>query len=209
MHEKRVAILVAVLLCVLTALACGRSEPELSPLRDHAVVLAFGDSLTFGTGAGPEKSYPEVLQTLIGRTVVSSGVPGEITDEGVKRLPGVLAALHPDMVILCHGGNDLLRGLDKGRIAANLKRMIQLIRRQGAEVVLVAVPKPGLLMVISPVYGEVAGEMNVLVEETVLLEVLSRGEYRSDPIHPNDRGYAMMADAVAALLRRYGAFDPP
>ncbi len=208
MKQRSVAVFTAVFLCTIIALACSRSGPELSPLTEKSILLAFGDSLTFGTGAGSGKSYPEILQALIGKTVVRSGVPGETTDQGLKRLPGVLATVHPDMVILCHGGNDLLRGMDRGRMSANLKQMIQLIRKQGAEVVLVAVPKPGLLMAISPVYGEVAREMKVPVEDVILLEVLSRDEWKSDLIHPNDRGYSMMADAVAALMRRYGALVP-
>lgn len=208
MKKSRVVILLILLLSVMTAAACGRPDPKLSPLGERAVILAFGDSLTHGTGAGPGKSYPEVLQTLVGRTVIRSGVPGEVTDEGITRLSGVLAAVRPDLVILCHGGNDLLRGVGSDRIAANLKKMIQIIRSRGSEVVLVAVPKPRFLMTISPVYEEVARDAKVPLEEEVLLEILSRDAFKSDLIHPNDRGYAMMASAVAALLRRYGALDP-
>lgn len=195
---------VVFLAAVLTA-GCGEGNPRLRPLPGDGVVLAFGDSLTHGTGAEPGRSYPEVLEALIGRKVVRSGVPGEVTGAGLKRLAPVLDAVHPDLVILCHGGNDILRRMDLRVTAQNLKAMIGIIRGRGAEVVLVGVPALGLRLRTASFYRAVADETGVPLLGDVLTEILSSRALKADQIHPNGKGYARMASAVADFLIRQGA----
>lgn len=180
---------------------CGREVPRLPPLGADAVVLAFGDSLTYGTGAEASDSYPTVLERLIGRKVVASGVPGEVSAQGLARLPVVLDQVQPQLLILCHGGNDLLRQLDAGALAANLRAMVRVARDRGIPVALIAVPKPGLFPKAHPLYAQVAEELAVPLERDVLAAVLTDEALKSDPIHPNAKGYARFAERVAALLK--------
>jgi lysophospholipase L1-like esterase len=196
-------------LCILLALllvsACGSKELKLSQLPPDAVVLAFGDSVTFGTGAPPGQSYPDALQALIKRKVVNAGVPGETSEQGLKRLPQVLAETRPRLVILCHGGNDILRRLDLGATSKNLTEMIKLIRAQGAEVVLVGVPKPKLIPETAGFYKSISEKMRVPLEDGIILEVLTTRDLKSDYIHPNAAGYARLAGGIEQLLKKYGA----
>jgi len=201
---KRAALVLVALLIAMLA-ACGGGSPKLSKLPGDAVVLAFGDSLTFGTGANENESYPARLQALIGRKVVSAGVPGETTAAGLARLQSALDESRPALLVLCEGGNDFLQHLDEKTAAQNLRSMIALARSQGAQVVLIGVPKPGLMPSTAPIYGEIATELKIPYDDSMLVKILTDNELKSDLIHPNAKGYARMAEGVAALLRKSGA----
>jgi len=185
---------------------CGRT-PRLAPLAGNDVVVAFGDSLTYGTGAAADRSYPAVLARLIGRRVVNAGVPGEVTAEGLKRLPGVLDETRPALLILCLGGNDMLRKLGERQTADHLRAMVRLARERHVEVVLLGVPRPGIFASPPAFYPEIADEFHLPYEGRVLRHILTDRALKSDPIHPNALGYRKLAEAVAALLARSGAVE--
>ncbi len=194
----------AIVLALALAAACG-GQPKLARLAPDAVVLAFGDSLTFGIGANPQESYPAQLEALIGRKVVASGVPGEVSTEGLARLSSAIDEAKPQLVILCHGGNDLLRKLDGAQAANNLRAMVRLAKAQGAQVVLIGVPKPGLLPSTAGFYEDIAKEFMLPYEGSALRKILTDNALKSDLVHPNAAGYARLAGAVAALLKKAGA----
>lgn len=206
MLANRKKLLVFGLLIILASAFLTACSSDAKPPRlvGNAVVLAFGNSLTFGTGAKHTESYPAILERLIGRRVVNAGIPGEVTSEGLFRLPEVLERERPALLILCHGGNDLLRGLDQRQTADNLRAMIRLSRERGVVVVIIAVPSPGLALSPPPFYREIAAQMKIPIEEKTLTMVLSDGSLKSDYIHPNAAGYRKLAESIAALLKRTG-----
>lgn len=194
----------ALLLLAASLAGCG-TETKLPKLATDATLLAFGDSITHGTGAGAGEDYPAVLQGMIGRRVINAGVPGETSAGGLARLPRALEEHRPELVILCLGGNDFLRKLDPAQTRANLDRMIAMIQASGIPVVLVAVPQVALLGGNDPVYEELARQHRLVLEDEVLNDVLRDRDLKSDPIHPNAQGYRRVAKALAELLKERGA----
>lgn len=194
--------LIAVLI-VVGLMGC-RDGNGLSSLPPDAVILCFGDSLTYGTGAEPGNSYPDELGRLINRPVVNAGIPGETSEDAVKRLPAELDRVNPKLLILCTGANDILRRMDLERTTANLREMVRLARDRGVQVVLIGVPHWGLGLQPTPLYGMIAEELNVPLENKILGKVLAKNALKSDPVHPNSSGYRKIAEAVAALLAKNG-----
>ncbi len=203
--SKKVLVFGLLIIMASTILMACSTGAKLPGLAKDAVILAFGDSLTFGTGATPAESYPAVLERLVGRRVVNSGVPGEVTGEGLFRLPKVLDEENPALLILCHGGNDMLRNLDKQKTADNLRAMIRLAQVRRIAVVIISVPSPGLALSPPPFYRETAAEMEIPFDEKTLAMVLSDRSLKSDYIHPNASGYRKMAESIADLLKKSGA----
>jgi len=188
-------------LCCFCLISCSDSLPTLKPLATNAVILAFGDSLTYGTGANSQtESYPAVLQQLIGRTVVNAGIPGEISQEGLLRLPKLLEQTKPDLVVLCHGGNDLIRQLGNDQLKNNLDKMIHLIQKSGAEVLLIAVPRFSITLAVPELYTELATAYKVPIELTILPELERDSAMKSDTIHPNSMGYKVLAERIHKLI---------
>jgi len=193
-----------IILVGLVLVAC-KSDAKLNPLPADGKILAFGDSLTYGTGALPEHSYPVVLQSLVDREVVNGGVPGEISAEGLKRLAIWLKEYEPKLVIICHGANDLLRALSEEKAAENVRAMVKLARDQGVDVLLVAVPKFGLMRTPPEFYEEIARKFDVPIERHVLEDIEGNEALKSDAVHPNAEGYRLMAQAIAKRLQKSGA----
>jgi lysophospholipase L1-like esterase len=196
------SLFLAALLCLLAA--CG-DGPKLRPIPADAVVLAFGDSLTHGTGAAESEAYPARLEALIGRRVVRAGVPGEVTAQALARLPGALDEYAPHLLILCIGGNDFLQRLNREQAAANVREMVRLARSRGIDVLLVGTPEPGLAVSPPAFYSDIAAETRIPYEGKVIGEVLRDAALKSDPIHPNAGGYRMIAERLAGVLRKSGA----
>ena len=164
-------------------------------------VLTFGDSLTFGYGVARDKSYPSVLVDLLHVTVINEGISGELSAQGLARLSSVLERHKPDILVLCHGSNDILRKQDITQTKANLNQMVKMAKDKGIYVLLVGVPTFDILSFNVPsFYYEVAKENRIEIEDKSLKKVLEGENLKSDQVHPNEQGYDLMAKNIARIL---------
>ena len=189
---------------------CGRKKSLAEAVPPGSTVLALGDSLTYGTGASPETSYPAVLAELTGWNVVNAGVPGDTSAQALARLPALLEEHQPRLVIVSIGGNDFLRKLPEADTRANVHAACQQAMDAGAQVLLVAVPRASVAAALGQMtdhalYAEVAQDLKLPLQRQGWGEVLAQRDLRSDQVHANAKGYAQFArslqgTAVAAGL---------
>ncbi|WP_038053355.1 GDSL-type esterase/lipase family protein [Thioalkalivibrio sp. ALJ1] len=195
---------------------CGGAGPDgFDPLPRQATVLAFGDSVTHGTGAGAGEDYPTRLAAITGWTIINDGVPGDRASSARKRLPPSLRTHEPDLVLIWLGGNDFLRQRDPAVVKEDLRALVEMAREHSAQPVLLGVPRASALGAATgrlrddPIYRELAREEQVPLIEGVLSGVLSASELRADPVHPNARGYRRIATEIAEALDDLGFWLAP
>ena len=165
-------------------------------------IIAFGDSLTAGVGASPGEDYPSNLAQRIGRPVINAGVSGDTTDSALARLQSDVLALNPWIVIVGLGGNDYLRRADIATTEGNLRTIIREIHGAGAMVVLLGFRFPSLGASYESMYERIAEEERCLLIPDLLDGILRDSKLKSDEIHPNARGYDLMAERVESPLQK-------
>ena len=188
---------------------CGRDKKTAQPVPPGSTVLALGDSLTFGTGASAETSYPTVLAGLTGWNVVNAGVSGDTSAQALARLPALLAEHHPKLVIVSIGGNDFLRKLPESDTRAHVHAICKQSLAAGAQVLLVAVPRATVAAALGQMtdhalYAEVAKDLKIPLQREAWGEVLAQPDLRADAVHANARGYAQFARSVQSTAAAVG-----
>jgi lysophospholipase L1-like esterase len=201
-----------------TRAAMRRGEP--------IVVLAIGSSSTRGAGAsGAERSYPAVLQGLLGAAladqhvaVVNRGIDGQDAPEQVARLQGEIAALRPQLVIWQVGANAALRRLDPAQFRTTLLSGVQLVRQAQADVVLMdsqraprIIEEPHHLRIDAALREAAVGTATPLFSRGALMDAWGGAGFApalfltADRLHHNDLGYRCVAEALGrAVLRALG-----
>lgn len=190
---------------------CGQEETaRFDPLPSDALVLVIGDSLVAGTGAPRGSSWPEQLALKTGWSVVNGGVPGDTSADALTRLVDLLDTHQPQAVIIAVGGNDFLRNLPPAQTRSNLEAMIRESQAQTPHTALVAIPEKSIGAALignlsdHALFGELADKHSLAFVPALVSDVLSREELRTDHIHANAKGYAMIAEGVVEALARQG-----
>ncbi|MBI1887923.1 MAG: arylesterase [Nitrosomonadales bacterium] len=201
-------IILPVAAIVLVA-ACGGKAKE-APLPPGSRIVALGDSLTAGAGVTPEQAWPDLLADRTGWVVINGGVNGDTSGGALRRLPALLEQHKPVLVLVALGGNDMLRHVPQAETIANLGRILDMIKTQGAKPVLLATPKPSVAGAVfqnlsaADFYRQVADEQQVPMIEYAIADVLSDPQMKGDPLHPNAAGHAQLSQNIFDALKSIG-----
>jgi acyl-CoA thioesterase-1 len=197
--------------------SCIVLAPATTPAADAAAagaprIVCLGDSLTEGYGLAPEQAWPTLIQESLRREgwpqaeVVNAGVSGSTSASAVSRLKWQLRR-KPDVLVLALGANDGLRGIAPDETRKNLAAAIDLAQTSGIVVLLAGMKMP-------PNYGpeytkQFEGTFTALaIEKNVALIPFLLDGVAADPafnlpdgIHPNAKGYEIVARTVTGYLR--------
>ncbi|NDY74350.1 arylesterase [Desulfobacter hydrogenophilus] len=156
-------------------------------------VVCFGNSLTRGYGATQGMDYPARLEEMTGIEIINSGVSGNTTAAGLARLEDDVLTFEPDVVLITLGGNDLKNRVSVDTARTNLIRIIQRIQAAGAMVVLGGIDIPLYGKGYAKMYESLARQTGSVLIPNILEDIFGNPELMSDSIHPNDKGYEIMA----------------
>lgn len=164
-------------------------------------IICLGDSLTYGHRATDGRDYPSVLSELLGIPVVNAGVNRDTLASALRRLEYDVLERDPAVVIIGLGGNDFLSKTPVDETIANLDAIVSACIDRGAMVVLIH-SKFGILG--SDLYRDgheaLARKYKTGLVRHSLKDIFANPQRMSDPIHPNDEGYAIIAERVNAVV---------
>lgn len=161
--------------------------------------VAFGDSLTQGFGAEEGGDYPNQLAKRLRTKIRNLGIAGNTTADGLARVDQAVQ-LRPRVVLLCLGGNDTLRSVPADETFANLAALIDRFHEGGSFVVLLGVRGGGLTDKKAKRFEQLAKAKRVLLVPNILEGILFTPSLMADQIHPNDKGYAKIAERLEVTL---------
>ncbi len=175
------------------------------------IIVAFGNSLTAGSGVDPRENYPSKLQARIDAAgyryrVVNAGASGDTSYQGLNRIQGIIE-LRPAVAIVELGANDGLRGLPAEATRRNLVAIVSQLQLAGAKVVLAGMQMPPnrgarYTKAFRQIFMEVADEYDAALIPFFLEGVGGRPELNQDDgIHPTAEGYDVIVENVWKVLQ--------
>jgi lysophospholipase L1-like esterase len=190
------------LLAAVLVIGCGESPSARQPTAGTQIIC-FGDSLTAGTGAARGMDYPSQLSRLAGRPVINAGVPGDTTARALARIERDVLGRSPRLVLLTLGGNDLKNGVSKDAAFGNLRQIVERIHDAGALAIIGGIDVPLYGRGFDEGYKMLAEGTGAILIENILDGIMGDRSLMSDPIHPNNAGYALMAERFHKAIRPY------
>ncbi len=195
------------IVCLLFLFSCVAAYAE-----KKVVIVAFGDSLTAGLGVPANQAYPAQLAKKLTTSgylakVVNAGVSGETTAGGLRRIRWILKN-KPDIVILCLGANDGLRGLSLIEMEKNLSKIITALQKEKVVVVLAGMkipPNYGIryTRAFEDIYPKLAKRFELTLIPFLLEGVATRPTLnQADGIHPTAGGYKIIVDHIWPIIQK-------
>jgi len=192
----------SVIFIILTLVGCGKVEIKNFGAKGKNIIC-FGDSITFGYGAGPGEDYPTNLAKLTSIPVINAGVSGDTTIEALKRLDADVLSKKPRLVIVEFCGNDFLKKVPLADTVKNLNQIIDRIQDKGIMVALVDISAGMFFQEYRAEFKKLARKKMAIFIPSVLNKIITNPAMKSDFLHPNAAGYQVVASRIYQKIEPY------
>jgi lysophospholipase L1-like esterase len=190
--------------CFLLAAVTGCAKQKIKNIDSKGTdIICFGDSMTFGYGANSGEDYPSALIKRVNLPIINAGVDGDTSNEGIKRLSADVLEKSPLLVIIEFGGNDFLKKIPLDVTVNNIKEMIDKIHARGSMIALVDVSAGMILQDYRQEFYKIAKQKGVIFIPGVLNGIITTPQLKSDFLHPNGKGYDLIAERVYRAIKPY------
>lgn len=166
-------------------------------------IIFFGDSLTAGVGANPGEDFPSLIaRDLNFSNVINAGVSGDTSEDALARIQIDVLDINPSLVIVLLGGNDFLEGVPIEKTVSNVDEIVRRIMETNSAVVLVHLKSNPLNDKYKEPAEKIAAKYKSVLVTDVLNGILGNGSLMSDEVHPNAKGYAVMAERITPAVKK-------
>jgi acyl-CoA thioesterase-1 len=201
MRLRKIAVFLPVLLLLSGCVSGEYSRVKNLDTATGKTVVCFGNSLTAGNGAPAGSDYPSILSERLSLPVVNAGVPGDTAAAAISRIKEDVLSEDPKIVIVELGANDFLKtGGERKAIDDafhELEVIIDEIQNYGAVVVLAGF---SVNYEIEQRYKRLARKKGVVLIPNIMKGITGNSSLMADSLHPNARGYEVMAESVLEVL---------
>ena len=170
---------------------------------NHKIAL-FGDSLMSGYGLEKKFHLSTVLEKDLKEKgfdvdVINASVSGDTTSGGLNRLKWLLEKKNIDIVILCLGANDMLRGIKPSLIKQNLNKIVEILQERKITILLAGMLSQEALGTeykskFDRIYPELAKKFEISFLPFLLDGVALNPELNlNDGKHPNQKGIKIIS----------------
>jgi acyl-CoA thioesterase-1 len=202
--QKRRVILLVTGYWLLVTLITGCAKREIRNIDSKGKnIICFGDSLTFGYGAGPGEDYPTALAKLTNIPVINAGIDGDTSTEALRRIDSDVLERNPLLVIIEFGGNDFLRKIPKEVTLDNIKEMVDKIQAKGSMVAIVDISAGIFLGEYRKMFYNLTREKKAIFVPAIFSGIITNPRLKSDFLHPNADGYKIIAQRIYRNITPY------
>jgi len=222
---KKIGVLVWLpVVCVFFVILAGCSNGSTN--YPDGTVVCLGDSLTEGYGAvtpgvvDKSKSYPVFLQNKVNIPVINAGVSGNTSAQGLARVNADVLSKNPKIIVIILGANDLGHRIPAATTKDNLQNIIDKVDNGDRKIYLAKFYTEAVARALANTFGltdyafqtalisEYDDLFNTLASENnlTLIEDIWNGVWgvnMSDPVHPDAKGYEIMANNIFRVLQPY------